>query len=226
MFKDLSINLAASVIYDFTKTIITEAAKLEAVKFVLKKMGLDQTLSDFPERYTETLVELRMLQKRQEVLEFFRDPGVIEAYHEYYYADEATGLRRNDLEFYKALYVFVEGLKSGEDLTACNINIDSEIKEFHEIFGRKVHENRTVSETEFLHLLQELMKTTNSNTREILEEIKSKNIERVVDTEGAEKYTLSDLDLKKIQELIREVHSKSGAGKVYNIEKIENAIFN
>ena len=189
MFKDLSINLGASVIYDFAKKI----SKKEAVQYTLKKLGAIKNLSDFPERYTETLVELRVQEKPKEVLNFFRDEDVMKVLYDFYYAPQNSDLRNNNREFYKHLDHLLEARKIGDDIKSANINLDNEIVHFRKIFKQKIQESRTVSETEFYQLLNEIRKTSNSNA-EILEILKRKGIEKVVNQKGEIIYNIGSID--------------------------------
>ena len=68
MLNELSVGLATSAIYDFGKSLSGATAGTETVQTVLKKPGLKASLHDFPARYVEVLVELR-LQKKSKTLE-------------------------------------------------------------------------------------------------------------------------------------------------------------
>jgi len=194
MFKDLSINLAASVLYDFSKKVLGK----ETVQVVLRKLGNIKNLSNFPDRYVETLVELRLENKPNEVLNFFRHEDIMEILYNFYYAPENSGVRNNERVFFTALDKKIDSLKIGDDLKSIKLDIDTEIQHFRDIFKQKIHESRTVSEAELLEIINELRKTTNSNA-EILEQIKQKGIENVINLNGE---------------------------KIYNFDKIDNATFN
>lgn len=195
MFRDLCVNLGASAIYDFTKKLTSKETPL----FILKKMGFDSSESDFPARYTEALVELRLAEKEKCVLEFFRHEDIMEVFYDYYYADEASGLRNNKMEFYSRLNKCAGILKRGDELKAANKDINEEIEEFHKIFAQKVHESRAVSEVEFYGLLKEILEETKDNN-EVLNQLKSRNLEAVVNTRGEEIFN--------VEKMIREMGDK------------------
>jgi len=103
VFKGIGNNLGASIVYDFGKGVLKNLSKKETIQLVLNKIGVYKNISDFPERYVETLVELRLKNKPKEILNYFRDENVMKALYDFYYATVDSGLRRNKNALEKSL---------------------------------------------------------------------------------------------------------------------------
>ncbi len=154
MFEDISINLAASVIYDFGKAIVHAANKTEAVQLARKQLGMSKALHDFPDRYVEALVELRFEQKPPVVLDFFRAEEIMAAFYAYYYGPVES--RGDDKKHQIALNRCTTFLKQKYPHTPTGIDISAEIDHFWQVFRQKVQESRTVKEVEIHLKLEEL----------------------------------------------------------------------
>ncbi|MBL7805393.1 MAG: NB-ARC domain-containing protein [Saprospiraceae bacterium] len=197
MFADLSINLAASAIYDFGRFIRNTAEKTEAVQLARKKLGATQHLHDFPDRYLEALVELRFEQKSRVVLDLFRSKDIMQTFYGFYYG--APDIRNNETAHAAALQRHIESLKVGDDVKANNVDVAAEVAYFWQVFRQKVQESRTVKEVEVEQRLDELKRSVNDIQSLFLA------FQDWVRTQGK-----SDIQI---------------ADKIYNIDKIDNAFF-
>ena len=146
MFGDLITNLAASVIYDFGKKILTIADKMEVVQLARKQLGANPTLYDFPGRYVEALVELRFEGKEKVVVDFFRNESIMKTFYDFYYGtpDKAGSTAILD----SGIQHFVQSLIEGDDLKAAGVEVKTEVTHFWLTFKQKVQESRTVKEVE------------------------------------------------------------------------------
>lgn len=169
LFTTLATGLATSLIFDFTKSVADSISRKETVQLILRKLGTGKSLSDFPERYVETLIEFRLADKTESILEFFRDKSIMSLLYDYYYAPEDSGLRKNERKLYVGMEHFMRSLTVGENITKENINFDAEIKLFLDIFKQKIHESRSISASELYSLIRDIQNQTNSNG-ELLEE--------------------------------------------------------
>jgi tetratricopeptide (TPR) repeat protein len=150
----LAINLAASVIYDFSKSIGSALLKKEIVHGILKKIGVSPQLNDFAERYVEALVELRIQNKSKEILNLFREKSIMQVFYDYYYGNSEKPGNENVLN--DGLNHYIDALKVGDEVKQLNINVTQEIKDFFNIFSNVVHETRDVKEVETLNLLKDI----------------------------------------------------------------------
>jgi len=207
MFEGLAVNLAASVIFDFTKIITTDLSKKEIVKYLLAKLNLSKTQSDFSERYVESLIELRLKGKDKSVLEFFRDKEVMELFFDYSYAPGNNDLRNNDVEFNTRVDHFIKSRRIGDDLNGKHIDIHSEIIRFKEIFKQKIHESRTVSDVELYEMVRELLKKT-SQQEEILQDLRNRNIENVVTPTGETIFNINNITHNAFIQIIQLAQSR------------------
>lgn len=218
MLKDLLINIAASVIYDFGKVVESKAAKNETVQTVLRQLGVSSNLHDFPDRYVEALVEFRFLKKDAVVLSFFREESIAQAFFNFYYGDNS--FRNNEEKLREVIDHCVEALKVGDDVKANKVDVRAEVEQFWEVFQQKVHESRSVKEVEVVQKLDVLhskmdnilIKDINKDTIQV--EIGGQ-LKEIQNTLNAFKTLLESLNAKSFQT----------ANKIYNINSITHANF-
>ena len=108
MITDLLVNIAASIVYDFGKSVQGWASQKEMVQVALKQLNLSKELHDFPERYLEALVQLRFDGKSKAVLELFREESIQNTFYNYLYGPESLRHNVNELE-----YAAIGGMKAG-----------------------------------------------------------------------------------------------------------------
>ena len=221
---DLIIGFLKKLVASILDFFINKIIKKERIQYFLKKIGFKKNLSDLSERYDETLVELRLENKPKEILNFFRDEDIKEIFYDFYYASTDSGLRNNEDEFYSRLRHKVDALKIGEDLKKLGVNINDEITHFKKIFEQKIHESRTVSETEFFELIEQIRKTTKSNS-EFLEVLKQIGIKTIVNQNGEKIYNIDNIDNGDFQEIIRKVKSKIDSSQNFSNFQIKREDF-
>ena len=146
MLEDLLINISASLIYDFAKSF----SKNEMVSYLKEMAGFSKKMgNDFPERYTETLVELRLQGKTLQELSFFKDDFIFESIYDYYY--------NKNSEKYKNEILLVDSCKDYLKRTGGDaLRFEHEIMDFFAIFEQKTHESRHIKEVEVYRLLEKI----------------------------------------------------------------------
>lgn len=221
MFRDLSINLAASVIYDFGKAVLNAADKTETVQLTRKKLGVTTQLNDFPDRYLEALVELRFEKKSKVVLDFFRSEDIMKTFYNYYYG--SPDQRKNDNAHTAALDKHIEALQVGDAVKAENVDVALEVNYFWTIFKQKVHESRTVREVEIDQQLGEL-KTSTQNTETLLQQLNDWLRQRETENIELEGYVFP-IGNATIQKALTQKALTQNADKIFNIGHIETAQF-
>lgn len=160
IFGDLSTNLAASVIYDFSQRVINKATSTEFIQNALKKAGLSPKLHDFSARYVESLVELRSQNKQEVVLNFFREESIMGLFFNYFYGNDKT--KGDEAIFQKELDYWINALAVGDDVKENGINIEGEVIHFWRIFKQKIQESRTLKEAEDTALLKDIKRTVDN----------------------------------------------------------------
>jgi uncharacterized protein YjbI with pentapeptide repeats len=144
MLTELLTNLAASFIYDFSKDISGTEMKASLPLFL---EGIKSSKNDFYRRYLEALIELRVEGKGKEVLNFFKEEGVFQAFYCYYYGcKDFPILDENQLQ--EKLNHCIASLKVGDDIYATGRDPGKEIFYFREIFKQKIHESRSLRDIE------------------------------------------------------------------------------
>ncbi|MBK6771234.1 MAG: hypothetical protein IPG78_03625 [Ignavibacteria bacterium] len=126
MLAEFLVKLGSTVLYDFGKNV----KKTEMYHLAMEKIGVDKHLNDFPERYVEALVELRLERKSKIIMNFFRDESIAQVFYNYYYAKEDTGKRSNDKAFDMNLKKCIETFKVGDDIKLANVDVNEEVRHF------------------------------------------------------------------------------------------------
>jgi tetratricopeptide (TPR) repeat protein len=197
IFDGLSTELMGAAIYDLGKVIKSKISKTEWVQMTLRKWNLSGEQHDFAALYLTALVELRYAEKDIIVLAFFREESIMKVFYNYYYGDKA--IRSNEEHLLDGLNHCVEALQVGDDIKAANIDVETEVFSFWEVFKQKVQESRTVKEVEIEQKLQQLKSKTD-------------------DIHGMMTLFLSWMKQQGKTEI-------QVADKIYNIDKIDNAFF-
>lgn len=144
MLTGLLSDLAASKIYDFSKEISVSEMRTSLTLFLKKKKS---SKNDFYERYLEALIELRSEGKGKEVLNFFKEECIFQAFYSFYYGGkDYPRLDENQLQ--EKLNHCIASLKVGDDINNSGINPKDEIFHFWKIFKHKINESRPLSDIE------------------------------------------------------------------------------
>jgi len=207
MFKELAASLATSAIYDFGKSVLTDLSKNEIVQLTIRKIGVIKTLSDFPDRYVETLVELRLLNKDKSILEFFRDEEIMKLFYDYFYAPENSGLRNNEAEFNARLAHFIKARRIGDEINEKQIDIASAVSGFKELFNQKVHENRNMSDVVFYNIIRELLNKS-IQIEVILQELRTRNIENIVTPTGETLFNINTITQNAFLQIVQQAQTR------------------
>ncbi|MFN0175507.1 MAG: NACHT domain-containing protein [Saprospiraceae bacterium] len=111
--------------------------------------GFASNNSDFPERYVETLVELKNQQKPTALQKFFAEQSVFGIIHEFWY----DGKRGTD-ELPEAFNQLVRHFTLASQIK--DFDAEGEVKNFLQIFTKSVYRNETAGGAEMLRLLNEI----------------------------------------------------------------------
>ena len=217
MFDGLSTELMGAAIYDLGKAIIDRGSKTEWVQTTLKKWNLAGEQHDFAARYLETLVEIRTLGKSEATLNLFREEDIRRSFFVYYYG--SPGKRGNEMVHEQALNLCIEALRVGDEVKAAGVDVEAEVQNFWQVFRQKVQESRTVKEVELMQKIDDL-KAVSENSESLLHQIdqwlRQKNTENI-ELNGS---------LQGIHSNIVRQALAQQAEKIFNIAKIETAVFN
>jgi tetratricopeptide (TPR) repeat protein len=198
MFDGLSTELMGASLYDLGREIWNRASKKEWMQATLKQLDLAGDQHDFATRYLEALVALRLQDKTPVVLNFFREKDIQRAFYHFYYGPPE--LRNNLVAHQEALTLSIQALQVGDAVNAANVDISAEVQHFWEIFRQMVHESKTMKEVELDQKIQDLRAKTD--------------------------------DIHQLLSMFLEWMRQQGktevqvANTIYNIDRIDTAIFN
>ncbi len=116
---------------------------------LLTELNLHVLKDDFEILYKRALVERRRAGARKEVLDLFRDPMVVTAFHEAWKTRDLSRLERD-------LRAAVGSVESGDEVKARDIDVTAEGREFYDTFRELVAQVRSPASQEEARMLEDI----------------------------------------------------------------------